>query len=1037
MEIYEKQDICLKCMHPLKGEKRCPKCGFDIDTYKPKEHHLKPRTILHGQYIIGTVLGEGGFGITYVGWDLMLHMMVAIKEYFPVGIVMRDSVQNTVSVFSGADEEFFRHDRGKFMNEAQKLAKFDGNPGVVSVKNYFMENGTAYIVMEYIQGITLNTFIQQNGGKLSMQQTLTLLDMPMRTLAQLHKDKTFHRDISPENLMVTNDNAVKLIDFGSAMDHNVDMKTRTLKVRPGYSPIELYTTDGKEDTYTDIYALCATIYKAITGVVPPMVTERIMEDKLIPPSKLGAKGITPKQEKALMTGLAVNSANRYQSMEELRKDLMGNEAQKSGAEWKNKMPLITLLIVVLVLGGLLGYNALKLKAEPALVVTTEPTAAPTREPALAFASPEFEQSLREAIGRTHGEEIYAKDLAFVTSLTISGDRLNLNENSEECPEQLALPLEDLQLFGNLTSLKINVASSAYPNVLSDIAKLPKLETLKIIWHNEGSTISMAQLSEAPALKNLQVDNGWSNVIGIDFGSGIPTLETLEICSEFIQNVNFGGNMTALRVLTVSGGNKVMSDCSFISSLPALEVFNMRDAHIERIGFGESTIPVQYLNINNYDLKEIQLPEDMPNLVGLYLRETHLTDISFINNLSTLKYLVIGANVEEMDFTGILPELKLLNIHDYQLISLELGESRELLENLSVELGWSPLHHLNYLEDAPNLVSFGLNHCYHIENGNVSYSFDAVPDLDLSPLAPLTNLQTLLLYHNGVNNLSPLAGLHNLTHLEITSNTLEDASVISTLPVIDGSLKLECPSVNWQTLYGDRIDEFAVQFASPEFENMLRKQWGLSEEDTYYFLPNELSMVRDLTIADGVFDAKAIIEGDLEPTDMLLEDLKYFTGLANLKIVSNCADTDFINSIAQLRILQNLDITWINPNEEPCDLDLSALSQIPWLNEVRIRADGVRSINMGEGSPDMFRLTVGGNMLEEVRIGSDQELRLEYLYIFEGKVEDYSFIANVLPELRTLILNPESGENFVMRDVKNHPNLTVVDINDDGVNDLPQ
>lgn len=439
MEIYEKQDICLKCMHPLKGEKRCPKCGFDIDTYKPKEHHLKPRTILHGQYIVGTVLGEGGFGITYVGWDLMLHMMVAIKEYFPVGIVMRDSSQNTVSVFSGADEEFFRHDRGKFMNEAQKLAKFDGNPGVVSVKNYFMENGTAYIVMEYIQGINLNMFIQQNGGKLSMQQTLKLLDMPMRTLAQLHKNKTFHRDISPENLMVTNDNAVKLIDFGSAMDHNVDMKTRTLKVRQGYSPIELYTSDGKEDTYTDIYALCATIYKAITGVVPPMATERIMEDKLIPPSKLGAKGITPKQEKALINGLAVNSANRYQSVEELRKDLMGSEARKSGAESNSKPLLIALLIVVLGFGGLLGYNALKPEAEPTPVTTAEPTAAPTEEPALNFASPEFEQSLREAIGRTHGEEIFAKDLAFVTGLTVSGDRLILNEDKLLlCPHEHCL-----------------------------------------------------------------------------------------------------------------------------------------------------------------------------------------------------------------------------------------------------------------------------------------------------------------------------------------------------------------------------------------------------------------------------------------------------------------------------------------------------------------------------------------------------------------------------------------------------------------------
>ena len=1036
MEIYEKQDICLKCMHPLKGEKRCPKCGFDIDTYKPKEHHLKPRTILHGQYIVGTVLGEGGFGITYVGWDLMLHMMVAIKEYFPVGIVMRDSSQNTVSVFSGADEEFFRHDRGKFMNEAQKLAKFDGNPGVVSVKNYFMENGTAYIVMEYIQGINLNMFIQQNGGKLSMQQTLKLLDMPMRTLAQLHKNKTFHRDISPENLMVTNDNAVKLIDFGSAMDHNVDMKTRTLKVRQGYSPIELYTSDGKEDTYTDIYALCATIYKAITGVVPPMATERIMEDKLIPPSKLGAKGITPKQEKALINGLAVNSANRYQSVEELRKDLMGSEARKSGAESNSKPLLIALLIVVLGFGGLLGYNALKPEAEPTPVTTAEPTAAPTEEPALNFASPEFEQSLREAIGRTHGEEIFAKDLAFVTGLTVSGDRLILNEDSEECPDMIALPLEDLQLFGNLTSLKINVDSSEHPDVLSDIAKLPKLETLKLAWRNEDSTISMAQLSEAPALKNLRVENSWSHVDGIDFGSGIPTLKTLEICSGHIQHVSFGENMTALRELTISGDNSVMSDCSFLSSLPSLEFFTMDNGHIERMSFGEDMIPVHYIYIENDDLKEIQLPEEMPNLVGLFLHETHLTDISFIDNLSTLQYLTIGANVEEMDFTGILPELEQLSIHDYQLISLELGEPREPLEKLSVELGWSPLHHLNYLEDAPNLVYFGLNHSFRIENG-VSYSSDPVPSLDLSPLAPLTNLQTLLLYHNGVNDLSPLAGLQNLTHLEITSNTLEDASVISTLPVMDGTLKLDCPGVDWQTLYGDRIEDVAVQFASPEFENMLREQWGLSEEDTYYYMPNELALVRDLTIADGVFDARAIIEGDLEPTDMLLEDLKYFIGLGQLKIVSNCADTSFINSIAQMRVLNSLDITWINPNDEPCDLDLSALSQIPWLNEVRIRADGVRSINMGEGSPDMFRLTVGGNMLEEVRIGSDQELRLEYLEIFDGRVEDFSFIGAVLPGLQTLILNPESGENIVMRDVKNHPSLTFVDINGDGENDLPQ
>ena len=137
------QDMCPRCMTPLQGQRVCPKCKFDPSTYTPAKHHLPPRTILDGKYLVGCVLGEGGFGITYVGWDLQLHTMVAIKEYFPTGIVFRDNTQsNVVSVFSGSGEEYYLHDREKFLEEARMLAKFDGNPGVVSVKNYFKENGT-------------------------------------------------------------------------------------------------------------------------------------------------------------------------------------------------------------------------------------------------------------------------------------------------------------------------------------------------------------------------------------------------------------------------------------------------------------------------------------------------------------------------------------------------------------------------------------------------------------------------------------------------------------------------------------------------------------------------------------------------------------------------------------------------------------------------------------------------------------------------------------------------------------------------------
>ena len=390
------QDMCPRCMTPLQGQKICPKCKFDPSTYTPAKHHLPPRTILDGKYLVGCVLGEGGFGITYVGWDLQLHTMVAIKEYFPTGIVFRDNTQsNVVSVFSGSGEEYFLHDREKFLEEARMLAKFDGNPGVVNVKNYFKENGTAYIVMEYVQGINLAVLMEQNGDKLPFSRVMKLLEMPIKTLGEMHRQNTFHRDISPENLMVTNDNVVKLIDFGSTKTNKKD-KSRFLKVRPGYSPLELYTTGGQEGPYSDIYALSATIYKAVTGITPPPATERITEDNLVPPIKAGAKGMSLSQERALMKGLAVRAEDRYQRVEDLYAGLCGNKgANKNGDGNKGgngnrdrkggPSPKMLAIAAVAVLAVALGlFFLLRGKPDtpvPVPDVTEAPTEEPTLEPA--------------------------------------------------------------------------------------------------------------------------------------------------------------------------------------------------------------------------------------------------------------------------------------------------------------------------------------------------------------------------------------------------------------------------------------------------------------------------------------------------------------------------------------------------------------------------------------------------------------------------------------------------------------------------------
>lgn len=321
-DIHADSDLCPRCMNPMNGQTYCPRCKFVPSTYTPARHHLPPLTILEGKYLVGCTLGEGGFGITYVGWDLQLHAMVAIKEFFPTGIVFRDNKQgNGISVFSGSGKEYFFHDRDRFLEEARMLARFDGNPGVVNVKNYFRENGTAYIVMEYLQGITLTALAEQNNGRLPFDQVMRLLALPMKTLGEMHRQRTFHRDISPDNLMVTDGGLVKLIDFGSTRT-DVQDKTRFLKVRSGFSALEMYTDAGREGAYSDIYALCATIYRLLTGVTPPPATDRAQSDTLVPPIQAGARGMTPAQEQALLKGLAVQPRDRFQRVEDLSAALL-------------------------------------------------------------------------------------------------------------------------------------------------------------------------------------------------------------------------------------------------------------------------------------------------------------------------------------------------------------------------------------------------------------------------------------------------------------------------------------------------------------------------------------------------------------------------------------------------------------------------------------------------------------------------------------------------------------------------------------------
>lgn len=312
--------MALYCPHCLTSNPDdsvvCGKCGKNILIHN-ESNQLPVNSILNGRYLIGKVLGEGGFGIVYVGLDLRLDTTVAIKEYYPSGIVNRISTySSTVTIAGSSSKSQFEGGRERFLNEARLVTKFRGNPNIVDIMDFFYENGTAYIVMEFLSGGSLSQLLAANGPIKNFSKLYETIRPVMQSLDKLHKEGLIHRDISPSNLMFSREGQIKLLDFGAVRQSNADdEKSLSVVLKHGYAPVEQYQSHGRQGAWTDVYALCATMYKLLTGTTPMNVTDRLSEELPLP-SSLGAE-ISQAQEKVLMHGLALQQKDRVQSMTEL------------------------------------------------------------------------------------------------------------------------------------------------------------------------------------------------------------------------------------------------------------------------------------------------------------------------------------------------------------------------------------------------------------------------------------------------------------------------------------------------------------------------------------------------------------------------------------------------------------------------------------------------------------------------------------------------------------------------------------------------
>ena len=330
------KQLCDCCFEEVTGP-LCPHCGYNAEASETDLITLQPGSMLINKYIVGKIIGMGGFGITYLAYDISQDKKIAVKEFFPYGVVARANGYATVSAVSPDKSDTFKLGAEKFYNEAKLVSRFNGNPNIVSVYGFFYENGTVYFSMEYLKGHTLKDRIK-NHGTLNESQALYVIQSVVNALEAAHGSSVLHRDISPDNIIICDNGDIKLIDFGAARQVIAEQsQTFSVILKPGFAPLEQYQKKGHQGPWTDIYSLGATVYYALTGEIPEDPMSRMDDDEVYRSNK---HNINSDFWNIISKATELRIENRYSDISQLKYDLdmIAIEAAPLVVPEKAKMP---------------------------------------------------------------------------------------------------------------------------------------------------------------------------------------------------------------------------------------------------------------------------------------------------------------------------------------------------------------------------------------------------------------------------------------------------------------------------------------------------------------------------------------------------------------------------------------------------------------------------------------------------------------------------------------------------------------------------
>ena len=937
---------------------------------------LPAGTLVADRYEILEVIGQGGFGITYKAYDSVLDVPVAIKEYYPSGIASRYHEQSLdVQVGGSENRRLFEEGKKKFLEEARILARFSEDPNVVGVRNFFEDNQTVYIVMQYLQGESLKEYIEKN-GKISFDEAYRLLRPVMQSLGRIHAAGLIHRDISPSNLIRMRTGKVKLIDFGTAREYSTDGdKSLSIVLKPGYAPAEQYQTHGLQGPWTDVYALCASIYKLITEITPENSLNRMVNDEVRLPSECGAE-ISAAQEEVLMQGLAVRESDRIRSMEILE------EKCEAASRIPDRQNDVTLPI----------------DDERTVMGPSEAFTFENDRPKVPSQMPAHEQQV--SFGHTEKPVPERSNAASpLTQKAVDSGRSNITPpQTQEAVDSGRSNAASPQIQEAVDSGRSNVASpqiqeavdsdrqfgraQAGKNEKAPAGRKTRAEKKPSEPRGKASSRKGSRIGLKPVLLCILAavclfafvflrSNGTGGGEASDWLDGKQRVsfrsndESLTIKKSMLNEINRNSKVASLYFYNCVISDDVIarlasmkrisdvtfSDCTGFSTLsPLSKMTPLRSLTLDGpivdapVIDGSALFPTDMPQLTKFDLESYSLKNGfdfLEHFSGLEELQIFSVDLGGESCRLPENPALQTASITYTDLSGVdlsalgnEPNLAFLRLNDDQLTSLSFLRTASALENVSAENNL--LTSLDGLQDKDSLSNL------YVENNQIK---------DISALKTCKNLQDFSASNNQIGDISPLEGCSELYNLQLGNNQISDISPL------EGCTKLQALNLN---------------------KNQIQDAGPLSNCTELISLNLNRNRISDLSCLSGCTKIR-----DLDFRRNAVSDLGFCENMLNLTLlrasenqISSLDGLDNVTQLAEVRLDKNQisDISMLSKNAEHLETavlddnqisDLSPLKPCTSLKGLSVNNNQLTTLTGLEDCTKLSFLSASGNKISNI------------------------------------------------------------------------